>query len=324
MKFKIKILISIAIITLMILPLSTQFVSAENDEISVKEGQDAITIATEFITFKIVDSQPQFIWWNGNRSTSDEIYNVKYTTIQEYFGNDEVIDTPSELHGISYNLLTADWLIDVIEEETEITITLSLSGLPNNAEMQFVIHIYNNDQPIIGTDNTVEGLMEVKFDIIIKNWQFQEGARGIAIKAQILESQQRHRVKIRNGTSEENGNKTRTMQFESEEYGNAIVAYYEWSTFADIYDGAEKVSTIDVGTSYFGDFVPPGQSNPDSSIINQWLTYPNYGDSLTMIHDPSIGVNSDLPTDIVPLYTLSIFSGLIATALIISILRKRN
>ncbi|HUU78639.1 MAG TPA: hypothetical protein VMX55_09840 [candidate division Zixibacteria bacterium] len=324
MKIKFKIIISIAIIALIILPLSTQFVSAENDEISVKEGQDAISIVTEFITFKIIDNQPHFIWWNGNRSTSDEIYNVKYTTIQEYFGNDEVIDIPSELHGISYNLLTADWLIDIIEEETEITVTLSLSGLPNKAEIQFVIHIYNNDQPITDTDKTVTGLKEVKFDIIIKNWQFQVGAKGIAINAKILESQQRNRVKIRNGTSEENGNKTRTMQFESEEHGNVVVAYYEWSTFADIYDGEEKVSTIDVGTSYFSDFDHNGQNTPDPSIINQWLSYPNYGDSLTMIHDPSVGINSDIPTNIVPLYTLSIFSGLIATALIISILRKRN
>ena len=325
MKFKIKIIIMLSLAALLILPISTQFVTAENSKINVQEGQDAITITTEYLTMKIMGGKPHFVWWNGNQSTSDEMYNVQYTSFQEYFGSDEILDSPNELiGGINYNLITADWVFEIIEEETETTVILTLSGLPNNAEIQFVIHIYNTDQTISEIEKVVEGLQEVKFDIIIRNWEFSNNAKGLTIKAQILESQKRHQVQIRNGTEFESGNYTQSLQFISEDLGNRKVAFYEWANKANVYDDEVKIDTIDVGTAYLAEKPGQGPGTEDPGLIQQWLTYPNYGDSLTMIHDPSVGINPEAFTQYVPLYALPVIGGLIATALIVSIFRKRN
>jgi hypothetical protein len=321
MKIKIKLMIGISLIALFFLPAITNNVSAQSEKIGVKEGQDAITISTDYITLKLVDGKPHFIWWYGNQSTSDEMYNVQFTKLQEYFGPDDTLDTNGELGGISYNLVTSDWISEIVEDETSVTVTLTLSGLANNAEVQFIIKIYETDQPVEGTDQIVDALAEVKFDIVVKDWDFSPGAAGLAVKSQVLESQQRHRVRIRNGTTAENGNTTRTMQFESKEQGNKKVAFYEWVTFADVYDNLVKISTIDVGTAYIEDSaqgVGPGVPG----MIHFWLTYPNYGDSFTLRHDPSIGIFPDAFS--VPLYIFPIIGGIIATAAIAAIVRKRK
>jgi len=321
MKTKVKLMIGISLIALFFLPAFTNYASAKSDKISIKEGQDAITISTDFITLKLVDGKPHFIWWYGNQSTSDEMYNVQFTKIQEYFGADDILDNYGELSGISYNLLTSDWISEIVEDETSVTVTLTLSGLANDAELQFIINVYEVDQPLEGTDQIIDALAEVKFDIVVNDWVFSEGAAGLAIKSQVLESQLRHRVRIRNGTVAENGNTTRTMQFESEEQGNKKVAFYEWATFADVYDGLSKISTIDVGEAYI-DESAQGVGPGISGMIHFWLTYPNYGDSYTLKHDPSIGIYPYAFS--YPLYLFSIIGGIIATAAVMAIVRKRK
>lgn len=325
---KTKIIISIAFIAMLLLPISTQFTTAQGDQINVEDKPGMITITTEYITFKFTEGRPNFTWWNGNTSSSDEVYNVHYMTISEYFGDDEVLDHLNELiGGLSYNLLTSVWSTEVVEEDEDVTITMTMSGLANDVELQFKVHIYTSDQVISGTDSVVEGLTEIKFDIVVKNWQFSEGAQGLGIKAQIHESQRRHRIRVRSGSEDENGNKSQLMQFESDEYNNAVVAYYEWTTFAEIYNGSEKIDTIDVGTTYFNeDMSGPGEGpiGGDQEIINQWLTYPNYGDSLTMIHDPSIGVDPDAISNNLSLYILPLIGGIIAPVLVVSLVRRKK
>ncbi len=321
MKTKVKLMIGLSLLALFLLPAFTNYASAKSDKISLKEGQDAITISTDFITLKLVDGKPHFIWWYGNQSTSDEMYNVQFTKIQEYSGADDTLDNFGELSGISYNLVTSEWISEIVEDDTSVTVTLTLSGLANDAELQFIINIYEVDQPIEGTDQIVNALAEVKFDIVVKDWIFSEGAAGLAVKSQVLESQQRHRVLVRNGTNEENGNRTRTMQFESEEQGNKKVAFYEWATFADVYDGLNKISTIDVGEAYI-DEGSQGAALGEPGMVHFWLTYPNYGDSYTLKHDPSIGIFPDAFS--VPLYLFSIIGGIFATVALVTIVRKRK
>jgi hypothetical protein len=301
---------------LMAIPLSS--VSANGKQIGVEDNQDGITLTTDFITMKIVGDQPHFIWWDGNQSTSDVMYNVNFKKIMEFFGNDTTLDSVTELNGISYNLESPNWVSNIVEAENQATITLTLNDLANNAEIQFIVHIYTEDQPINGTDQVVNGLTEVKFDIVIKNWLFSENAMGLAFNVDVLESQQRHRVRIRNGTNEENGNRTRSMQFVDEDKGNKKAAYFEWATFANIYNDSDLIDTVDVGTAYFD---PPGQA-PDVGMIHFWLTYPNYGDSLTLSHDPSTGIYQETETVVAPFYILPIVSGLLFLASAVIIIKN--
>jgi hypothetical protein len=321
MKISKKLMIGMSLMLLFMLPTFTNFASAKTDQISVNEGQISITIATDFMTMKIVEKKPHFIWWNGNQSTADEMYNVQIMKIQEFFGDDDVLDNQTELAGVSYNLLTSDWTIDIVEGDNFVTVTMTLDGLANGAEIQFIVNIYSEDQIIVGTDHIVEALTEVKFDIIINNWLFSEDAAGLTLQTQILESQKKHRVRIRDGTANENGNATQTMQFESDEHGNLKVAYFEWTTFADIYDESVLVDDITVGTTFLYDGsqgIGPG----DQSMVQMYLTYPNYGDSLKMVHDPSIGIYPESFS--VPLYIWPIIGGLIASVAIAVIIKKRK
>ncbi|NHJ87745.1 MAG: hypothetical protein FK734_19950 [Asgard group archaeon] len=316
-----KLLLSFSLILLVFLPIFTSFASAKADGITYEEEQGAILIQTNYMTLKIVENKPHFIWWNGNQSTADEMYNVQFTKIQEFSGDDDILDDKMELTGISYNLITSEWEAEITEGDNFVRVALTLSGLANGAEIKFIINMYSQNQIIPGTDQVVEALTEVKFDIIINNWAFGPTAAGLALQTFILESQQRHRVRIRNSTSPENGNATRSMIFESEEYGNDIVAYYEWANFADVYDGEIKTDTIDVGTAFFTDG-SEGMGPGVPGMTTMYLTYPNYGDDLSLVHDPSIGIYPDSFN--VALYTLPLIAGLVITTGIVMILKKRK
>ncbi|NHJ86305.1 MAG: hypothetical protein FK734_12650 [Asgard group archaeon] len=325
MKTLTKIMIGLALITLIVLPATSQLTSAEaGNQINVQGGLDGITISTEYLTMKLVNGKPEFIWWNGNQSTADEMYKVQFVTLSEYKGSDNILDSKTELlNAIDYNLVSSIWNTDIVEEELAVHITMTLSGLKDGAELQFIVHVYATEQPLNGTEEVVKALSEVKFDIIIKNWVFSSEAKGIAINAQVLEAQNRHRVQIRNGTEEENGNYTRAMLFESEENGNSIVAYYKWTTFADIYSGGLKTGSINVGTAYLDDqLLGEGAGSENSGLVQQWLYYGYYGDSVTLVHDPSVGVNPESFS--VPLFLYPVISGLVATVVVVVLVRRRK
>ncbi|NHJ48544.1 MAG: hypothetical protein FK733_12235 [Asgard group archaeon] len=320
MKINRNIMISMTLLVLFMIPALTNYASAAGG-LGVSENQNGIFIRTNYLTMRIVEDKPHFIWWYGNQSDSDEMYNVQINKIEEFFGNDITLDNQSELGGVSYNLLTTNWNTDIVEDDHYITVTLTSIGLANGAEIQFIINAYSEDQVIEGTDQTVEAFSEIKFDIIVDNWQFSEAAKGLAIRTLTLESQQRHRMRIREGTGAENGNATRTMQFESEDHGNRKVAYFEWATFANIYDESVLEDTITVGNAFLTE-IPDGQGPGIQSMVEMYLTYPNYGDSLKLVHDPSIGVYPDAFA--VPLYVLPIIGGLVVTVAIITIIKKRK
>lgn len=317
-----KIMIGLTLVLMFMIPVFANFAEAKSDKINVIEDQTGITLSTDYMTLKIVENNPHFIWWNGNQSTADEMYNLQITKVQEFFGDDDVLDHQMELNGVSYNLLNNDWEREIIEGDHFTTITLTLSGLTNGVEIQFIMHIYSEDKEIAGTDQIVEALSEVKFDIVVNNWIFSEGATGLAFHTKTLESQKRHQVQIRNGTATENGNVSRLLQFVSGEYGQEKVAYFGWTTFADIYNEFDtRIDTIDVGNAFLLEG-SQGQGPGDLGMIQMYLTYPNYGNSLKMVHDPSIGLYPENFN--VPIYIWSIIGGIIASVAIAVIIKRRK
>lgn len=322
-----KIMIGIILISLFLIPITPQLTSATNSKIGVGQSGGTITITTEEMTIKIVPNQAHIMWWLGNHSTADEMYKLQLLKIREFMGDDAILDDKTEFGGISYNLISNDWVVDVDEDETEVTITLSLLGLANGADIYLIMHVYNNDTPINGTDQVAEGLTELKFDIIVDNWSFSPMAKGIAIQTYVTEVQHRHRVQIRNGTLTENGNATRKMLFESNGW-NAPIAYFEWAEFANVYNSTteELVDTIDVGTAYFDDLASPPTEAPGfkEGLAHLFLTYPKYGDDLKMVHDPSIGINTDAATVGFSLFILPVIGGLFASAAVLFIVKRRK
>lgn len=323
-----KLIFGITLIAMILIPVSTQIAAGENDQIEVKvTSGDVVTVTTEKMTIKIIPNQAHLMWWYGNRASTDETFKLQLVKIREFVGNDAILDNQSEFGDISFNLIRNDWQYTIDEAETELTITLSLTDFLNGADMQIIMHVYNFDTPIPDTTEEVDALSELKFDIIINDWVFSEGAQGLAIQSYLTEVEQKHQVKIRNGTLAENGVLKRTMFFESFQYDFDVVAYYEWLNTANIYNNDEVlIDTIDVGTAFFDDLATPPTDVPGfaEGLAHLYLTYPNYGDDNKMVHDPTIGVVEETHSDVAPIFLLPLIGGLFVTAAVVLVVKRRK
>ena len=322
-----KLAIGITLIAMILIPASTQLVSGENDQITIKEtAGGVIKVTTTKMTIMIIPDQAHIMWYYGVRASTDETFKLQLVQLREFFGEDTILDNRSEFGGLTFNFIREDWQFDWVETEEDLTITLSLMDFLNGADMYLIMHVYNYDTPIPETEDIVDALTELKFDIIIDDWVFSEGAQGYAIQSYLTEVEQQHQVKIRNGTLAENGELKRSMYFESFQYDYDVVAYYEWLNYANIYDEDDiLVDTIDVGTAYFEDLETPPTDIPGfgEGLAHLYLTYPNYGEGLKMVHDPTIGV-VDNPTFETPVYLFSIIGGLFVTAAVVLVIKRRK
>ncbi len=322
-----KFIIGIALIGMFLIPAGVELASAADGPIRYSEIATAVTIKTDYLNVKIVPDQGHLMWWNG-RNNTDEMYKLQLVKIQEFGGDDTVLDDRFELLGMPYNLITGDWSYVVEEQEDQLTLTLSIIGLPNGADIHLVMNVYATDVLIEGTTETVQALKELKFDIVVDNWDFSATAQGYAIQTYLTEVRHRNRVRVRNGTVAENGPNLRTMQFASEAAEDPT-AYYEWTTFANIYNSTDDlVDTVDVGTAYFDDLAspPPEAAGYEEGLGHLFLTYPNYGDDLKMVHDPTIGANDFSSTSLWLTVALPIGTGLLIVGIITAlvIVRRKN
>ncbi|MHA1156132.1 MAG: hypothetical protein ACTSQK_08480 [Candidatus Heimdallarchaeota archaeon] len=321
-----KYIIGIALISIFLIPAGAQLSSALGP-IKYSEIGDLLTVRTEYLNVKIVPDQGHLMWWSG-RNNTDEMYKLQLVKFQEFGGNDTVLDDQSEFINAPYNLITGDWSYIIEEQENQLTVTLSIMDFHDDADLYLVMNVYTTDVLIEGTNRTVKALEEMKFDIIVDNWVFDEDAQGYTIQTYITEVRHRNRVRVRNGTNYEYGDNYRIMEF-SKEAAEDPVGYYEWTTFANVYDAEDElVDTIDVGTAYFEDLAsPPSEADGyEEGLAHLLLTYPKYGDGLKMIHDPLIGVN-DPAVNLWLSVGLPVGIGLLLIGIIVTIVvvrKKKN
>ena len=93
-----KSLIGISLISLFLLSAGSQL-TARSEGVTISENLGAITVQTNGLTVKIVPSQGHLMWWHGNQSDADEMYKLQLVKIQEYFGDDDILDDRTELVG---------------------------------------------------------------------------------------------------------------------------------------------------------------------------------------------------------------------------------
>lgn len=315
-----KLIFGMVLIGMFLIPAGVQMTTAQDGPIKYSEIGDLITVRTEYINVKIVPDQGHLMWWSG-RNNTDEMYKLQLVKIQEFGGDDEVLDDRFEFIGMPVNLITGDWNYVIEEQEDQLTLTLSIIGLPNGADMHLVMKIFTKNVQVEDTEYFVKALAEMKIDIIVDNWDFSENAKGYAIQTYLTETRTRNRVRVRNGTVAENGPNLRTMQFATEAADNPI-AFYAWTETAKIYNAEDAyVDTVDVGTAFFDDLASPPEdaSGDQEGLAHLFLTYPNYGDSLKMIHDPIIGVTDQPPASLWLTVGLPIGTGLLLVGVIVAI-----
>jgi hypothetical protein len=248
-------------------------------------GLNEITITTQKMTLKALDYKPDFAIWYDNISVTDEKYRLSFTKVQEYFGTDDYLNSSDELGGISYDLLTNDWDYEVVENPFNVMINLTLSGLANNVIIQFLAEITEIETPVEKTDAYLEPYTEVQITIVVKNWQYTSGAKGIALKTEVFESMNINLVEIVNYTYIPYNN-VEALQFRSNSRYEPEKAFVYWVGDADYYNDSTYNDSNKIGSSYFNETNDP----PGEDIVHPWFSYPKINDSLTINHVCVFGV----------------------------------
>ncbi|NHJ48345.1 MAG: hypothetical protein FK733_11230 [Asgard group archaeon] len=283
------------------LPLYYSTVTAD-DFVGVYGSVDALTITTDDMTLMVNDYKPSFTWWSFNQTSSDEKYNLRFSKVYEYFGTDPFLDSAIELGGINYNLLTSDWESSLVEDSYNAYLNLTLSGLANNVEIQFIIHVSAFHRSVNNTDYLVKPFIEAKINIVIKNWIFSPGAQGVAFKVELFESQQINDVDLKNSSSLYTN--IDALDFMNYASYPAEKASFKWLEVADYYNDTVLNETDLIGTAFFNETYTP----PEDEILHMWISYPKVEDNFMIAHTAILGLydpSSEYPTGE---YGVSIFA----------------
>ena len=339
-------------IALFVLSSVSNAVAMPGDKVGMENKDGSMFITTPEVTLKLNEYKPDFFFRYTDNSVGrydDLMFHLGFYYVAEIFGDDLIVDSRDEiLGGKIYNLAspTIDWTIISENFTNELVATQTSSVLDNGATIQFVYHIYLEDQVVeqVLDENTtvyypVKGLKEIKFDIIVSDWTFSPGAAGLVFDVKVHELRYRHRVQsgeqvsmpeegIRiNNTDEFTANRTmdRTRDGIGFLDGNRLDAYFAWTSEADIFDSednyVETVAVTATATSFGQDMNFGMGKEFGQEFINLQLAYPNYGDGMKLVHDPVLGV-SDATGVSAGWYVLLAIPILAAGALVIN--RKRT
>ena len=339
-------------IALFVLSSVSNAVAIPGEGVSIENRDGSTFITTPEITLKLNELKPDFFFRYTDNTVGrydDLMFHLGFYYVAEVFGDDLIVDTRDEiLGGKIYNLAspTIGWSITSENLTNEIVATQTSSVLDNGATIQFVYHIYLEDQVVeqaLDNETTVyyavKGLKEIKFDIIVSDWTFSPGAAGLIFDVKVHELRYRHRVQtgeqvsmpeegIRiNNTEEFTANRTQDRTRDGIGFlddRNRLDAYFAWTPEADIFDSednyVETVAVIATATSFGQDMSFGMGQEFGQEFINLHLAYPNYGDGMKLVHDPVIGI-ADTDGVSASWYALLAIPILAAAALVIT--RKR-
>ncbi|MHA1917320.1 MAG: hypothetical protein ACTSUV_03290 [Candidatus Ranarchaeia archaeon] len=245
--------------------------------------QNNMSIDIRNSSFRIIsDTLPIFSFWDVNNL--DEKYIVRITDLIEFNDtNGDGIPQPTEKAlGGHLALASGEWDVsDVINETLNDTLqaihfnyTMVNITVPKyeNLSLQFRFHLFveNTTVNTDGIETFVIGNRELKFDIVIENWDWVEEGDQLAIRM-ILTSTHgrtlRHRQMIQN----------RALAWENE--GNASGAYFRYES---------QISTR-TNTNVALMNITSGVESTNGTSPILYLVYPYFNDS-QMIHDPTLGL----------------------------------
>jgi hypothetical protein len=346
-----KILVA-SLLTIFLVSALTPAFADPSTEIGVENREGSVFIKSPYITVKLNSGKPDiFIWETDNteKPRRQALFHIGFYHIAELFGEDLIVDSRTELTGGKiYNLVdgSISWTLSVDDTlENEIRVTQTSSQLDNGATISFVYHLYLVETEVTQTYNDtvivykVKELEEVKFDIIVDNWNFTPDAVGLVFNIKVHELQYRHRIRTGNQINkpEENltpeGNEPKTNRtqdpkkngIEFRDNRERAYAYFAWTPEADVFDQygtyVDTIICTSSATSYGLDENYGKGYQFGLEFINLLFVYPNYGDGMKLIHDPVVGMydTTGLGLSVVALLAIPILA---AAALVIR--RKRS
>ncbi|MCF2142782.1 MAG: hypothetical protein K9W42_03700 [Candidatus Heimdallarchaeota archaeon] len=285
--------------------------------ISVQTGFDRISITSSKMAFIINNFRPQFTWWHDNATAPDEIFNVYFMGLYEYFGPDDYLSGAGELGGLSYNLDTSNWAYEITETVSEVKVNLTLAGLANDASLSFIVHISEQERALTYTGYYISAFTEAWLEIIINNWKLTPGAKGVAIKSEVFESANTFGATVVNDSSQTLNNLD-SLFFISYPGTSIDKAYFKWVMLADYFNETNDFLTVKyIGKAFFNNTY----NAEFATATHLWLSYPKFNTILTIKHNTILGVYKTTPGPSyaanVPLLLVAGLTGLVFVLLII-------
>ncbi|MHA2358450.1 MAG: hypothetical protein ACXABK_06760, partial [Candidatus Heimdallarchaeaceae archaeon] len=172
----------------------------------VENREGSVFIETSNVIVKLHAGKPDIFFWSVRQETGRRraaIFHVSFQHVAELFGDDLIVDSRQELQGGKiYNLASdqLDWTLTNITEENHIQATLVSEPIVGGATITFAFHLFLEDTVVTyernGTVYSYEAkaLSEVKFDIVVDNWEFTPEATGLIFHVKIHEMEYQHRV----------------------------------------------------------------------------------------------------------------------------------
>ena len=321
-KLKFMVLGILALILLSAIP-SITLASPEEDKPEIEERQGAVFLITPKLKVRLSAGRPDILFWISNSTYKQRtvpVYHIGFHYVAELYGDDLVVDSRDEIDGKIYNLISDQitWNLEVENFTDELRATITSSQLANGAVISFVYHLYLEDQTVTKELNNsrvayfAEALTQVKFDIIVSNWTFSPNATGLVFLVNVHELAFRHRIRRGSGINDpeehyrvnntqiDPTNRTADPKRHGIEFLNTrgeIEAFFSWTPVADVYDlndnYIKSVNCTPTVASYGFDVKTFKGRKFGVEYTNLLLAYPNYGDNLKLVHDPTIGVNPE-------------------------------
>ena len=220
-------------------------------------------------------------------------------------------------------------------------INFTLAGAPNVASAAdghtvatlqprsviIVVKAYNTTQTLNVNGKTFTvGKAEVKFDIIIANWPFQNTSDMLALQVNMHSSSEHfdNQGQDIDATHDESSQTSehplgQTSDVEQIKYSSGLVTtsstigFFRFVNAATVTIGAQT-TTVNVAASYKSE--TDNDAGDRETFMKLYLAYPNFQGG-TLVHDPSIGLGSGIPT-------LYLIAGGVAVAGLIAVVAIRR
>lgn len=260
-----------------------------------------------------------------NDADNDHIFQsneaVARATIDEAHWTHSIYALPNGA-GIAVNFTLAD------------TLSLTPGNQLTAGSVILVVKAYNTTQTL-----TVDGkpvtitTAEIKFDIVVKSWPFQNSTNMLALQVNMHSSTEQLDFDEQSGThsvdaSHDEGAQTAEHEFhqtsgveQQTRYSSGLVTtsstvgFFRFVNKATVTSPSGVASSVPVYVSYKSEADNDGGDR--ETFMKLYLAYPNFQG--TLVHDPSIGLGNGFPT----LYL--IVAGVAAAGLVtVVVIRRRH
>jgi hypothetical protein len=201
--------------------------------------------------------------------------------------------------------------------------------------VMLIVKAYNttHTQTIDGKSVTI-GTAELKFDVVINSWPFQNNTNMLALQVNMHSSSEHYDFGEDSGTQTVDGSSDEGVQTTEHEFHetsapeqetrlntgtvttSSTVGFFRFVDTATVTSPSGATSSVPVTASFKSE--SDNDAGDKAVFMKLYLAYPNFGQG-SLVHDPSIGLGSGFPT----LYL--IVAGAAAAGLVaVVVIRRRH